>query len=36
MKRSDLLDVAKIACGVAAVVAIAALSLWRAGALHFP
>ncbi|MFM6831369.1 MAG: hypothetical protein ACKOVA_13705 [Novosphingobium sp.] len=33
MKQDDILDLAKLVCGFAALVAIAALTLWRAGAI---
>jgi hypothetical protein len=36
MKHSEFLDLAKLACGVAAIAAIAVFSLWRAGAIHLP
>jgi len=36
MKHSDFLDLAKLACGVVAIVVIAVFSLWRAGTIHLP
>jgi heme/copper-type cytochrome/quinol oxidase subunit 4 len=36
MKHSELMDIAKLVCGIAAIVCVIVLSLWRAGALHLP
>ncbi|MFM5894285.1 MAG: hypothetical protein ACKOQM_07625, partial [Novosphingobium sp.] len=36
MKHSDLMDIAKLTCGIAAILSVIVLSLWRAGALHLP